>query len=154
MMDYIRNMHSIDLQFNLCYTIFIFALINSVDAPTIGFYVQWVAGLDSLRLATGLTSIIRVLIVHAEGKTMLMNAGFFSYIMTQTNYTAWIRSVSPFFKPDISDESSDSLGKSDMDLISEASQFSHRHFILMKRYYAFLFVLTVLVYWHHVYKCS
>ena len=100
---------------------YIFVLICMADTYTVGYYVQWAAGLDSIRLAIGLTSIVRVLIVHAKGKTMGMNAGFFSYIMFQTNYTAWTRSISPFYKEIDSDTPLTTYDE----LVEEDSKFSH-----------------------------
>ena len=84
--------------------------------------MQWATGLDSLRLAVGLTAIIRVLIVHAKAATMLMNAGFFSYIMFMANYGAWVRSMPPFYKDDVN---ADTTVDSYDELIKEGALHSH-----------------------------
>ena len=70
----------------MCYLTYIFAMICTVDSITVNYYLQWVSSLDNARLAIGFSSIIRILIVTAKERTMVMNAGFFSYILFNTNY--------------------------------------------------------------------
>ena len=93
-LDEMRDVHigkqlwmTVDFQYQICYGAFIFSMILSADIMSIGKFVAWSVSLDSIRLTYGLTSIIRIVIVHAKGKTMMMNAGFFSYILFNTNNT-------------------------------------------------------------------
>ena len=55
--------------------------------------ISHINNLDSLRLALGLTCVVRVLIVHAELHTLLLNAGFFTYMFLYGLYKAWLEQV-------------------------------------------------------------
>ena len=81
---------------------------------------------------------------------MIMNAGFFSYIMFQTNYTAWTRSLSPFYKEGI-EIGENTPYTSHEDLIKDDSKISHLNYQLMMRIYAALFIVTMFYYWYIVY---
>ena len=56
----------------------------------LGTVISHINNLDTLRLALGLTCVVRVLIVHAELNTLLLNAGFFTYMFLYGLYKNWL----------------------------------------------------------------
>ena len=81
-----------------------------------------------------------------------MNAGFFSYILFNTNYQAWQNSVSPYYKDGIELGENTPFESYD-DLVADDAKHSHRFYVMMMRAFAGLFVLTMFYYWYTVYEC-
>ena len=81
-----------------------------------------------------------------------MNAGFFSYILFNTNYQAWQNSVSPYYKDGVELGENTPFESYD-DLVPDDAKHSHRFYAMMMRAFAGLFVLTMFYYWNTVYEC-
>lgn len=62
------------------------ASLCAVDRVIVPMLVSWILCLDQLRLGLGLTCVIRVLITHAEARTLMTAAGFFSYMYFYSMY--------------------------------------------------------------------
>ena len=66
--------------------------LTALDSTLLHQQIAWINNLDQMRLALGLTCIVRILIVHAEVHTLLLNAGFFTYMFLYSFYQAWLES--------------------------------------------------------------
>lgn len=69
---------------------FIAASLCTIDRLMLPHVVNWVCTVDQLRLALGMGSIVRVLITHAETRTLVMSAGFFTYMFLYSFYNGWV----------------------------------------------------------------
>lgn len=91
-------------------------------------------------MALGLTCIVRILIVHAEVHTLLLNAGFFSYMFFYSFYQSWLEAENKL----------DKLfgGEPDQQLWPATKAL----FIVQKSNYFYLAAAHVLMYYSHVYR--
>ena len=72
--------------------VFLVICLFALDTVMLAQTISWINILDQLRLAMGLTCVVRILIVHAEVKTLVLCAGFFSYMYFNSLYTAFVKS--------------------------------------------------------------
>ena len=72
--------------------VFLAVTLVSLDQVMLRHIVSWMNTLDMLRIALGLTSVVRILIIHAETRTLVLNAGFFTYMYGNGCYKVWLNS--------------------------------------------------------------
>ena len=71
---------------------YLIIVLIALDNTLVWQQITWINNIDQLRLALGLTCIVRILIVHAEVQTLVLNAGFFSYMFFYSFYKTWLDS--------------------------------------------------------------
>ena len=68
---------------------FLASTLISLDKLFCSFVVGQIVCIDQMRLATGMTCTVRILISHSEGRTLFAITGFFSYMYFHQAYGNW-----------------------------------------------------------------
>ena len=90
-------------------------------------------------MGLGLTCVVRILVTHSEGRTLILNAGFFTYLYFYGFYSSW---------GDVEEK----FAKFFADKFDEDWNLTQQLFILQKSHFFIIVVAQILAYYAHVYK--